>query len=136
VRRWPAGGDRGGGGIELAIVLPLLLGCVLATAHVSLYVLARQAAMSIAQVAVDAERGWASRPGDGQRRADRFTAQLPGVLREVRISLTCDGEPVRGTCGGEQVAATVTGTATGVIPWLDHSVSRTATGAVERVTPP
>lgn len=136
MRRRQAGRDRGGGGIELAIVLPLLLVCVLAAAHLSMFFLARQAAMSIAQVAVDAERAWGSRPGDGLRRADRFAARLPGVLGDVRISLTCDGQPLAGRCDGEQVAATVTGTAAGVIPWLDHRVSASAAGAVERVTPP
>ncbi|HLV58009.1 MAG TPA: TadE/TadG family type IV pilus assembly protein [Natronosporangium sp.] len=128
--------DGGGGPIELAIMLPLLLMCVFATAHASMYVLARQAAMSIAQVAVDAERSYGSVPGDGLRRAERFTALLPSVLRDVSVTLTCDGEPLVGTCDGEQVAATVTGTAVAVIPWLEHRVSRTATGPVERVSAP
>src|SRR5690606_5770610 len=122
--------DGGGGPIELAIMLPLLLMCVFATAHASMYVLARQAAMAIAQVGVDAGRG------DGLRRAERFTALLPSVLRDVSVTLTCDGEPLVGTCDGEQVAATVTGTAVAVIPWLEHRVSRTATGPVERVSAP
>ena len=131
-----ARGDRGGGPIELAIMLPLLLMCVFATAHAGMYVLARQAAMSLAQVAVDAERSYGSVPGDGLRRAERFTAQLPSVLRDVRVTLTCDGEPLVGTCDGAHVTATVTGTAVSVIPWLEHRVSRTATGPVERVTAP
>lgn len=136
MNRPAAPGDRGGGPVELAIMLPLLLMCVFATAHASMYVLARQAAMSLAQVAVDAERSYGSVPGDGLRRAERFAAQLPPVLRDVRVTLTCDGEPLAGTCEGEHVAATVTGTAVAVIPWLEHRVSRTATGPVERVTMP
>lgn len=129
-------GDRGGGPIEFAIMLPLLLVCVFATAHASMYVLARRAATAIAQVAVDAERSYDRAPGDGLRRAERFASRLPSVLREVRVTLTCDGEPLVGTCDGEQVTATVTGTAVAVIPWLEHRVSRTATGPVERVTAP
>lgn len=132
----PARVDRGGGPIELAIMLPLLLMCVFATAHASMYVLARQAAMSLAQVAVDAERSFGGTPGDGLRRAEDFAARLPPVLRDVRVTLTCDGQPLVGTCEGGHVAATVTGTAVAVIPWLEHRVSRTATAAVERVTAP
>lgn len=135
--RWrrPTRRDRGGGGVEMAIILPLLLVCVLATAHMSMYVLARQAAMSLAQVAVEGQRGWQHAPGAGERRAERFAAQLPRVLRDAEITLTCDGEPLVGRCDGERVAATVTGASVSVFPWLRHTVSRTATGAVERVTP-
>ena len=128
------GRDRGGGGIEMAIVLPLMLVCVFAIAHMSMYYLARQAAMSIAQVAVEGQRGWGAGPGAGQERADRLVTQLPRVLRDPRVRLTCDGVPLTGTCQGEHLTATVTGTAVSVIPGLRHQVSQTATGAVERVT--
>lgn len=136
--RWTRGrpgADRGGGPVEMAIVLPLLLVCVLGVAHLSLYYLARQAALSTAQAAVAAERGWDSRPGAGRERARRFVDGLPRVLDEPRVSLACDGQPLVGRCDGSQVSVTVEGTARGVIPWLRHPVSRTATGPVERVAP-
>jgi hypothetical protein len=135
VRGTRAGRDGGAGGVEMAVVLPLLLVCVLAVAHMSLYYLARQAALSTAQVAVAGQRGWDSAPGAGAARAERFAARLPGVLRDPRIILECDGEPLAGACDGRQVSATVSGTAHSVIPWLRHPVSQTATGPVERVTP-
>lgn len=116
--------DRGGGGIELAIVLPLLLVCVFTVAHLSTYYLAQQAALSIAQVAVEGQRGWSAEPGAGLRRAGRFLDRLPGVLEDPEIVVTGDGE---------RITATVTGTAVGVLPWFTHRVTRTATGPVERV---
>lgn len=118
-------GDRGGGPIELAVILPLLLLCVFGVVHLSTYYLARQAALSIAQIAVEGERGFLAEPGAGERRAEQFAQGLPGVLQEPEIVVTTDGE---------QVTATVTGTALGVIPWLRHTVTQTASGPVERVT--
>jgi Flp pilus assembly protein TadG len=117
--------DRGGGGIEMAIILPLLLFCVFGIAHLGMYYLARQAALSVAQVAVEGERAWLAEPGAGERRAQRFLDQLPAVLTDPQIQLTNDGE---------QVTATVTGNTVSIIPWLRHSVEQTAAGPVERLT--
>jgi len=117
--------DRGGGGIEMAIILPLLLLCVFGIAHLGMYYLARQAALSVAQVAVEGERAWLAEPGAGERRAQRFLDQLPAVLTDPQIQLTNDGE---------QVTATVTGNTVSIIPWLRHGVEQTAAGPVERLT--
>lgn len=117
--------DRGGGGIEMAIILPLLLFCVFGIAHLGMYYLARQAALSVAQVAVEGERAWLAEPGAGERRAQRFMDQLPAVLSDPRLEISNDGE---------QVVATVTADTVSVIPWLRHEVRQTASGPVERLT--
>jgi hypothetical protein len=117
--------DRGGGGIEMAIIFPLLLFSVFAVAHLSLVYLAQQAALSVAQVAVEGERGWLAEPGAGQQRAQNFIAQLPGVLENPQVQITNDGE---------HVTATVTAGTITVIPWFSHTVSQTASAPVERLT--
>lgn len=120
--------DRGGGPIETALVLPLLLILVFGVVHVAMYHLARQAALSAAQVAVAAQQGWGAADGAGQQRAEDYLTRIPAVLRHV--------EPVELSDDGEFVEATVTGTAISVIPWYTSSVSQTARGPVERVTTP
>lgn len=108
-------------------MLPVVLGCVFLTAHLCLLYLANQAAMSIAQVAVEGERGWQAEPGSGAQRAERFREQLPTLLTEVTID-------VQVVSDGQQVTATVTGDAISIIPWFTHRVSQTVSGPVERVT--
>ena len=117
--------DRGGGGIEMAIIFPLLLTCVFGVSHLGLHYLAQQAALSVAQVAVEGERGWLATPGTGRERAERFHARLPGVLQDPQIEITNDGQ---------HVTATVTGNPIPVIPWWTTTVSQTASGPVERLT--
>jgi hypothetical protein len=109
----------------MAIILPLLLVLVFGTAHLGMYYLARQAARSVAQVAVEGERGWQADAGTGLDRARQFHAQLPNVLREPEIQVTNDGE---------HVVATVRGNAISVIPWFTHTVTQTASAPVERLT--
>lgn len=117
--------DRGGGPVEMAIVFPLLLVLVFLTAHLGLVYLARQAALSTAQIAVEGERGFGAEPGAGEQRAQRFLDQVPGVLDDPQVEVVNDGE---------QVTATVTGTATSIVPWFTHTVTQSASGPVERVT--
>lgn len=117
--------DRGGGGIEMAIIMPLLLFSVFGVAHLGMYYLARQAALSVAQVAVEGERAWQAEPGAGQRRADRFLDQLPGVLEAPEVEVSTDGA---------QVVVTVRGDAISVLPWPQFRVEQTAAGPVERLT--
>lgn len=117
--------DRGGGGIEMAIILPLLLLCVFGVAHLGMYYLARQAALSVAQVAVEGERAWQAEPGAGFARAQRFHDQLPHVLRDPDIQVGNDGE---------HVVATVVGKPISVLPWITVTVTQTASGPVERPT--
>jgi hypothetical protein len=119
------GRDRGGGAIEMAIMLPLLLVCVFLTAHLCMLFLARQAALSTAQIAVEGERGYGADPGAGKSRAERFIEQLPPVLGGPTVQVSNDGV---------QVTATVTGTATSIVPWFEHTVTQTASGPVERIT--
>jgi hypothetical protein len=109
----------------MAIMLPLVLVCVFLTAHLGMLFLARQAALSTAQIAVEGERGFGAEPGAGQERAQRFLDQVPGVLNEPQLEITNDGE---------QVTVTVTGSATSIVPWFSHTVTQTASGPVERVT--
>lgn len=109
----------------MAIILPLLLFCVFGIAHLGMYYLARQAALSVAQVAVDGERGWQVEPGAGQQRAEQFLDQLPAVLEQPQVAVSNDGE---------HVTATVTARTVTVIPWLDHTVSQSASAPVERLT--
>lgn len=109
----------------MAIILPLMLVCVFAVAHLGMYYLARQAALSVAQVAVEGERGWLAEPGAGQQRAQDFHDRLPPVLGDPGIQVTNDGT---------HVTATVSGAATSVIPWFTHTVTQTASAPVERIT--
>jgi TadE-like protein len=119
------GDDRGGGGIEMAIILPLLLTSVFAIAHMAMYHLARQAALSVAQVAVEGERSWLAEPGAGYDRAHEFYDGLPAVLGDMDVTITNDGE---------HATATVTGNPVAVIPWFPYTVTQTASAPVERVT--
>jgi hypothetical protein len=117
--------DRGGGGIELAIILPLLLVLVFGVAHLGVFYLARQAALSVAQVAVEGERGYQAEPGAGLARARSFHAGLPGVLIDPEIQVSNDGQSVVATVSGESIS---------VIPWLTWRVTQTASAPVERLT--
>lgn len=124
----PSHRDSGGGAIEAALVLPLLLVMVFGVVHIAMYHLGRQAALSTAQVAVAAQQGWGAADDAGQRRAGAYLARIPPVLRDV--------EPIEVSDDGRFVEATVTGKTISVIPWHRHTVSQTARGPVERVTDP
>jgi hypothetical protein len=117
--------DRGGGGIEMAIILPLVLTSVFAISHMAMYHLARQAALSVAQVAVEGERSWLAEADAGYDRGWDFYGNLPPVLDDPTIQVTNDGE---------HVTATVTGSPIAVIPWFPYTVTQTASAPVERVT--
>jgi hypothetical protein len=122
MKKWT---DRGGGGIEMAIILPLVLTSVFAISHMAMYHLARQAALSVAQVAVEGERGWLAEPGAGYDRAWNFHDKLPPVLQDPDVQITNDGQ---------HVTAIVTGNPIAVIPWFPYTVTQTASAPVERVT--
>lgn len=121
--------DRGGSAIETALVLPLLLILVFGVVHVAMYHLARQAALSAAQVAVVDQQGWGATEGTGEQRAERYLDRIPPVLPDAEVTVEVIDD-------GETVEATVTGTTISVIPWYTHTVEQTARGPVERVTSP
>lgn len=120
-------GDRGGGPIETALVLPLLLILVFGVVHLAMHHLARQSALSAAQVGVVAQQGWGAADGAGRQRAEGYLERVPRVLRGWDIDVTDDGEVVQVTVTGESIS---------VIPWYTHRISGTARGPVERVTSP
>lgn len=109
----------------MAIILPLLLLCVFGVAHLGMYYLAQQAALSVAQVAAEGERAWQAEPGAGLTRAEGFHARLPHVLWDPDIRVSNDGE---------HVVATVRGEAISVLPWVTVTVTQTASAPVERLT--
>jgi hypothetical protein len=109
----------------MAILLPLVLTSVFAISHMAMYHLARQAALSVAQVAVEGERSWLAEPGAGYTRANEFHDGLPAVLGDMQVTVTNDGE---------HVTATVTGNPIAVIPWFPFTVTQTASAPVERIT--
>lgn len=106
-------------------MLPVVLGCVFLTAHLGMYYLARQAALSTAQIAVEGERGYGAEPGAGRQRAQNFLERAPNVLVSPEFDIVDDGE---------HVTVTVTGQALSIVPWFSHTVTQTASGPVERVT--
>jgi hypothetical protein len=109
----------------MAIILPLMLTSVFAISHMAMYHLGRQAALSVAQVAVEGERSWLAEPGAGYDRAYDFHDGLPAVLGDLNVAITNDGE---------HVTATVTGNPISVIPWFPYTVTQTASAPVERIT--
>jgi hypothetical protein len=113
--------------VEAALVLPLLLMLVFGVVHIAMYHLARQAALSAAQVALTAQQGFHAAPDSGQERAERYLRQVPPVLRDPVIDVRSDDQVVE---------VTVAGTAISVIPGYRPTVTQTARGPVERVTSP
>lgn len=130
-----AGRDRGAAPVELAILLPGILLLLFASIQVASLFLARTVALSAAQQAVSAERGYDALgsgnadTGVGAQRAAAFIADAGDWL---------DPDPLPGPVvapNGRYVSYTVSGTALSLVPGVTFTVSETANGEIERFEP-
>ncbi|WFE25554.1 pilus assembly protein [Solwaraspora sp. WMMD791] len=124
--------DRGAAPVELAILLPGILVLLFASIQVAALFLARTVALTAAQQAVSAERGYDvlgsgnADTGVGAQRAAAFLAGAGDWLDPDPLP-----EPVVDP-SGRYVSYTVSGTALSLVPGVTFTVSETATGEIER----
>lgn len=120
--------DRGGGPVEVAIIMPAVILLVFGCVQLGAYFTARSLALTAAQAAVTAERKYDAEPGDGKQHAEQFLDQAGDWLTGVEIS-----DP---TYTDDQVSYVVTGTAITLVPGMSWNIRQSATGSLEQVTQP
>jgi Flp pilus assembly protein TadG len=127
-------GDRGASPVELAILMPAIVVLLFASIQLAVYFLARSEALAAAQEGVTAQRAYqaptcanGSTSCVGAKQATTFINQSQGWLVSGVPSVTTDAT---------QVTVVVTGKSLALIPGIDWTVTQTAHGTIERVTPP
>jgi Flp pilus assembly protein TadG len=122
------GGERGSVTAELALATPLLLLLLMVLAQVALWQHATHIAQAAAAQALNAARVQHGSTTDGHAAAHELLGQLGhGPLRDPQVTVTRTAQ---------QATATVSGTATAVIPWLRLRVHGEAAGPVETYRDP
>jgi Flp pilus assembly protein TadG len=120
--------QRGAGTAELIIATPLLLLLVLLIAQFALYMHAVHIAQSAASGALSAARVSGGSAAAGNAEGQRVLTQLGrGPLQGTSVNVQR---------GAAQVAVTVAGTVTNVIPFATFTVHAEAVGPVEKFAPP
>ncbi|MGW6404476.1 TadE/TadG family type IV pilus assembly protein [Streptomyces sp. NPDC055134] len=114
--------DRGDSVVEFAVIFPVVLILVFTVIEGALYFHARSVAARAAQVGVDAGRSYDASPDDGAAAARDFLA---------RTGNSVEGSKVAVDSGGNQIAVTVTGTVSSLVPGLEFTVRQRAQAPVE-----
>ncbi|MFF9569953.1 TadE family protein [Streptomyces sp. NPDC014685] len=114
--------DRGDSVIEFAVVFPVVLTLVFTVIEGALYFHARSVAARAAQVGVDAGRSYDAGPDDGAAAARAFLARTGNSVEGSRVTVDS---------GGSQIAVTVTGTVSSLVPGLEFTVRQRAQAPVE-----
>ncbi|WP_425824634.1 TadE/TadG family type IV pilus assembly protein [Streptomyces fractus] len=114
--------DRGDSVVEFAVIFPVVLILVFTVIEGALYFHARSVAARAAQVGVDAGRSYDASPGDGAAAARAFLS---------RTGNSVEGPKVAVGSGGNQIAITVTGTVSSLVPGLEFTVRQRAQAPVE-----
>lgn len=118
--------QRGGGTVELVIVIPVVLLLFLLIAQFTLYMHATHIAQAAASEALSAARVSGGSTAAGTAEANRVLSQLGnGPLHASSVD-------VRRTA--TQASVTITGTVTNVVPFFTFAVHAVAVGPVERFT--
>ncbi len=133
LRRCPsATADRGAGAVEVVLLTPLVFVLTFLPIQTALVLHARHIATAAAQEGARAARGADLDAGQAQaagtRRAGDFAALLGGNTLQ-RPAVTVNR-------GAEQVTVVVTGTALGVLPGFQLTVTGRSVSPVERFTAP
>lgn len=114
--------DRGDSVVEFAVIFPVLLLLVFTVIEGALYFHARSVAARAAQVGVDAGRSYDANPDDGAAAARTFLANTGNSV---------EGSKVMVDSGGNQIAVTVTGRVSSLVPGLEFTVRQRAQAPVE-----
>ncbi|MFD3556889.1 TadE family protein [Streptomyces goshikiensis] len=124
------GGDRGESSIQMAIVFPFILLVTVAVVQASMWVYARNIALTAAREGVAAARVYQAPEGAGAARATETLGRIAGD------SLAGSSVSTTGSSATE-VRVTVTGQALSLMPGLSGlSVSQSASAPRERWTTP
>ncbi|MEU5825611.1 TadE/TadG family type IV pilus assembly protein [Streptomyces sp. NPDC047803] len=114
--------DRGDSVVEFAVIIPVVLTVVFAAITGALYWHASTVAARAAQIGVDAGRSWDANPGDGAAAARDFLAQT---------GKSVEGPQVTVDAGDDQIAVTVSGTVSSLVPGLTFTVRQRAQAPME-----
>ncbi len=117
--------DAGALTLSYVLVFPVFLLGIVSIAQVSVWYLAREAALAAARHGADVARTSQPPPGSGAAAALSFArAAAPGFLTDVSVSA---GGSTAGT-----VRITVSGKAPAIVPGLDLKINEVVTAPVER----
>ena len=120
--------EAGSSTVELVIVFPLLLLCLLLVIQFAVWYHARHVALAAAEEGARAARVRTGTAAAGQARAERFLRELgPTIVQTPRITATR---------GLDQARVDVWGRAQPVVPWLRLPIHEASQGPVERFRSP
>ena len=125
-RRRPA--ERGSAAVELVLLTPLLMVCVLVVVQFALWQHARHVLLAAAQEGARAARAQGATAEDGRLRAQDYIGQIgPDLVSDpvIEVDRTVDVVTVR-----------IRGQAVNILPGLPLRVTATSVGPVERFRTP
>jgi Flp pilus assembly protein TadG len=120
-------GDDGSYSVELALLVPVVLGIIFASIQAGLWFHARQVALAAAKRGVETGRAFTATPADGAAAATDFLDRFGGSVLGPSVS----------TAGSSttQVEITVRGSVATLVPGLTLPVDQHAIGPKERWVP-
>lgn len=127
LHRAPAA-DRGSAAVELVLLTPLLMVCVLVVVQFALWQHARHVLLAAAQEGARAARAHGATAVDGRTRAYDYIEQLGPDLVTAPV--------VEVDRGVDAVTVRVRGQAVNIVPGLPLKVTATSAGPVERFRAP
>ena len=120
--------ERGVTTIEVVIAFPIVLMIILAIVQLAIAAHARSVAEAAAQEGAAAARRYDGSSAAAQERTADYLDELgPTILQNRSITVQRDDQTA---------TVTITGTVISVIPGLNLSVEKSASGPVERYVPP
>lgn len=120
--------ERGSSAIELVLLTPVLMVCVLLVVQFALWQHARHVLLAAAQEGARVARAQGGTAEDGRARAYDYIRQLgPNLVSSPVIDVDR---------GPDTVSVRITGRAVNIVPGLPLRVTATSTGAVERFRAP
>ena len=124
--RWPMRGERGSSSVEMVIALPIVLTVLFLAVQAGTWFHARSIALASAQSGARTSAMLNSSLEAGLSSARSFAADVGGT--------TLTGVTVTGDRTATSTTVTVTGHSVRLVPFMDVTVSQSATLPVERYT--
>jgi Flp pilus assembly protein TadG len=121
-------GERGSAAVELVLLTPLLMVCVLVVVQFSLWQHARHVMLAAAQEGARAARAQGATAEDGRVRAQDYIGRIgPDLVSGpiIDVDRTID-----------EVTVTIRGQAVNILPGIPLRVTATSVGPVERFRSP